>query len=129
MKNSNDVQAELFGNTKVNSTTQQGISKENDSNHRYLLPIKVTPAYDTYWRFEKKRQDLFINKIRGNRHPWVDDPILQKYKFTNIYRVNDRVSQYLIKNVIYSKKYESQDVFFRIILFKLFNRIETWELL
>lgn len=61
--------------------------------------------------------------------PWTYDPILQKHKFTNAYRASDRVSQYLIKNVIYKGSQEHNEVFFRIILFKLFNKIETWELL
>ena len=34
--------------------------------------------------------------------PWTSDYILQTYKFTNTYRASDRVSQYLINNVIYT---------------------------
>jgi len=42
----------------------------------------------------------------------------------------DRVSQYLLKNVIYNgKKYSNEDMLFRILLFKLFNKESTWELL
>ena len=40
-----------------------------------------------------------------------------------------RVSQYLIRWVIYEGPQEPRELFFRILLFKLFNRIETWELL
>src|ERR1019366_4362241 len=50
-------------------------------------------------------------------------------KFTNAYRASDRVSQYLIKEVIYAGNRPPDEVFFRTLLFKLFNRIETWELL
>jgi hypothetical protein len=39
------------------------------------------------------------------------------------------VSQYLIRNVIYSGPNEPDEIFFRVILFKFFNKIETWELL
>jgi hypothetical protein len=41
------------------------------------------------------------------------------------------VSQYLIQRVIYptDKSFEVRDLFFRVLLFKLFNRIDTWELL
>jgi hypothetical protein len=53
---------------------------------------------------------------------------LQAYKFTNAYRASDRTSQYLIRRVIYDKKRSWRDIFTRILLFKLFNRIETWEL-
>jgi len=60
---------------------------------------------------------------------WTDDVILREYKFTNAYRASDRVSQFLIRNVIYSGIQTPEEVFFRTILFKLFNRIETWNLL
>lgn len=61
----------------------------------------------------------------------TDDPILREYKFTNVYRACDRVSQYLIKNVIYKDldKYTPEDVLLRILVFKVFNRIETWDYL
>ena len=58
---------------------------------------------------------------------WTPDPILSEFKFTNAYRASDRVSQFLIKNVIYEGDQAEEEVFFRIILFKLFNKIETWE--
>jgi hypothetical protein len=60
--------------------------------------------------------------------PWTDDPVLVEHKFTNAYRASDRVSQYLIKRVIYEGEQSPEEVFFRIILFKLFNKIDTWEL-
>jgi hypothetical protein len=61
---------------------------------------------------------------------WTEDAILQSKKFTNVYRCLDRVSQYLIKNVIYNgKNYSDVNTVFRILLFKHFNKIETWEYL
>ncbi|MBB5396200.1 hypothetical protein HDC91_002249 [Mucilaginibacter sp. AK015] len=59
----------------------------------------------------------------------TEDPILLKHKFTNAYRASDRVSQYLIKEVIYKGDQEPVEVLFRILLFKIFNKISTWELL
>jgi hypothetical protein len=55
--------------------------------------------------------------------------VLGTHRFTNAYRASDRVSQYLISNVLYHGQQEPEEVFFRAILFKLFNRIETWEAL
>ena len=90
--------------------------------------LKPTPVYDTYWEFAVKRQNIFFNRMEGKEFPWTDDVILQTYKFTNAYRASDRVSQYLIKNVIYGEKeYTPEDMCFRILFFKLFNKIETWE--
>ena len=92
--------------------------------------IKRQEIYDLYWYFACERQNIFIKKLNGEPSPWTTDEILQNYKFCNSYRVNDRVSQYLLKNVIYNgKKYSNDDMLFRILLFKLFNKESTWELL
>ena len=91
---------------------------------------KRKEIYDLYWYFAYERQNIFIKKQNKELAPWTKDKILQEYKFCNSYRVNDRVSQYLLKKVIYNnKKYEKEDMLFRIILFKIFNKENTWELL
>jgi alpha-glutamyl/putrescinyl thymine pyrophosphorylase clade 1 len=94
-----------------------------------LSAVIPTQVYDTYWRFAAERQAIFFKRITGATSPWTRDPILMLYKFTNAYRASDRVSQYLIKNVIYRGEQSPEEVFFRTLLFKLFNRIDTWELL
>jgi thymidylate kinase len=96
---------------------------------RQLHPVKPTAAYDTYWRFAVKRQSIFFKRFRGEPPPWTSDRILTEHKFTNAYRASDRVSQYLIRHVIYRDDLPktAPEVFFRIILFKIFNKIETWE--
>ena len=91
---------------------------------------KRQEVYDLYWYFAYERQNIFIKKLNGESAPWTTDPIFQDYKFCNFYRVIDRVSQYLLKNVIYNgKSYSDEDMLFRIFLFKLFNKESTWELL
>ena len=92
--------------------------------------IKTTAVYEAYWRFAVERQNIFFKRFSGEKAPWTNDEIIQKYKFTNAYRASDRVSQYLLKNVIYNGNiYNPEDVFFRIMLFKFFNKIDTWEYL
>lgn len=91
--------------------------------------IKRDEVYDLYWYFAYERQNIFYKKLEGVEPPWTKDEILKTYKFCNSYRVNDRVSQYLLKNVIYNgKNYSDRDMLFRIVLFKLFNKEETWQL-
>ena len=94
-----------------------------------LPPTKSTVVYDTFWRFAAERQEVFFRKLERGDSPWTDDPIIAGHKFTNAYRASDRVSQYVIRNVIYKGNQSVPEVFFRTILFKLFNKIETWELL
>lgn len=95
-----------------------------------LSKPKKSIVFDTYWKFAAKRQDIFFNKI-NNEIPLTLDPILERHRFTNVYRASDRVSQYLIRNVIYKQgsKFTNQDLLLRILLFKIFNKISTWEYL
>ena len=94
-----------------------------------LSPAKPTIVYDSYWSFAAKRQEVFFRRFEGCPPPWTTDPVIARHKFTNAYRAADRVSQYLIGHVIYEGDQSVEEVFFRTILFKLFNKIETWELL
>ena len=93
------------------------------------MGLKPTKVFETYWRFAAERQRIFFKKLKQEPAPWTSDVILSKYKFTNAYRAADRVSQYLIRNVIYRGEQCPEEVFFRVILFRTFNRISTWKLL
>lgn len=85
--------------------------------------------FNAYWHFAAERQCLFMRRVHGSPYPWTDDPVLRRHRFTNAYRAADRVSQYLIRHVLYEGPQTPDEVFFRALLFKLFNRIETWEAL
>ncbi|MHC4521188.1 MAG: nucleotide kinase domain-containing protein, partial [Planctomycetota bacterium] len=92
-------------------------------------PAKPTVVFDTFWRFAAERQAVFFRRLERQPPPWTNDAVLRKFRFTNAYRILDRVSQYLVAKVIYSGAQSEEEVFFRTILFKLFNKVETWELL
>src|SRR5205085_6817589 len=94
-----------------------------------LAPAKPTVVFDTYWRFAAERQAIFFRRLAGDPPPWTQDTVLLEYKFTNAYRASDRVSQYLIKHVIYQGDQSPEEIFFKTLLFKFFNKIETWEML
>ncbi|WP_206154039.1 nucleotide kinase domain-containing protein [Cellulosimicrobium aquatile] len=91
--------------------------------------LRPTPVFETYWRFASERQRIYSARLRGESGPWTVDPILQQHRFTNCFRAADRVSQYLISDVIYRGSEDPEEVVFRILLFKFFNKIETWKLL
>jgi hypothetical protein len=88
----------------------------------------VSEVFDTYWKFAAERQNIFFKRLR-NEFPLTSDSILSLFKFTNAYRASDRVSQYLIREIAYSGEQTHDEIFFRIVLFKMFNKIETWELI
>lgn len=89
-------------------------------------------VHDAYWRFAAGRNAILLDRVRGLPAPWTDDPILRRFKFCNSFRAADRISQYLIREVIYgdpAKGLPAEDVFMRIILFRLFSKERTWEAL
>jgi hypothetical protein len=86
-------------------------------------------VFDTYWRFAAERQAIYSARLTGSPGPWTTDPILRNHRFTNPYRAADRVSQYAIRNVIYRGRQDFEEVVFRTLLFKFFNKVETWELI
>ncbi|WP_196806046.1 nucleotide kinase domain-containing protein [Terracoccus sp. 273MFTsu3.1] len=88
--------------------------------------LQTTEVFDTYWRFAARRQALYEARTRGAVGPWSTDPILARHRFTNCYRASDRVSQFVIKNVAYEGSQKPEEVIFRTLLFKFFNKIETW---
>lgn len=91
-------------------------------------PIPRPQAYDLYWYFAAERQAMFERKQATVPPPCTRDPILQTYKFCNVYRACDRVSQYLIREVAYADEIVSApDRLFQIIGFRLFSNIQTWD--
>ena len=87
---------------------------------------KPSVVFETYWKFASERQEIFFKRCMGETGPWTVDPILQDYKFTNVYRACDKTSQYLIREVIYTGDQSPNELLFRILIFKTFNKIETW---
>lgn len=47
-----------------------------------------------YWVHE--REEVRLRRAAGHGQPWTFDPILAKYRFCNVRRMDDRVSQWLL---------------------------------
>jgi hypothetical protein len=93
-----------------------------------LRQPQPTEVFDAYWTFAVERQRIFRARLRSE--DWsTSDAILARFRFTNAFRAADRVSQFLIKSVIYNKPHLWPDTWLRVTLFKMFNKIETWKAL
>lgn len=88
-----------------------------------------TPVFRSYWHFAAERQAVYYRRLKELPPPWTDDPIIANHRFTNAFRAADRESQFLIGHVIGDDDWQPSDAFFRIVLFRLFNREATWRLL
>lgn len=88
--------------------------------------LHPSAVFDTYWRFAAARHQIYEARLAGQAPPWTRDPILTAHRFTNCYRAADRVSQFLITQVSYRGEQRWEEVFFRTLVFKIFNRTSTW---
>lgn len=61
--------------------------------------------------------------------PWTKDPVLKEFRFTNVRREHDRESKWLIKHIASNPELSYEDKLLNCILFRLFNKHETAELI
>lgn len=86
-------------------------------------------VFRAYWEFAAERQRVFERRLAGETPPWTDDAILREYRFCNVFRAADRVSQALIAAAYAEKDFSAEDLLVRIVLFRLFSRPATWALI
>lgn len=88
--------------------------------------MKPTPA--DFVRFVEARQWVYVNRAKGKPKPWTDDPILQSYRFCNVYREHDTVTVWLRQN--WSKRWaEHPDLWFAMVIGRLINWPATMEVM
>lgn len=83
-----------------------------------------------FWYFISERHFVYLERAAGRPKPWTADPILQQYKFVNVFRKLDRTTDWLIKNFLTPHlNGNMHELAFNIAWFRMFNRWETGELL
>lgn len=81
-----------------------------------------------FFAFCNERHAIYLRRQRGDAWPWTTDEILQKYKFTNVYRELDAGTVWLRKHI--REPYMShEELFFNIAIYRRYNRIECAEFL
>ncbi len=88
---------------------------------------RPSAIYSILWHFADERHRVYLQRVAGQPQPWTRDPVLSTYRFTNAFRAADRVSQYLIRMAYSDHDADDDTLFLRTLLFKIFNRIDTWE--
>jgi hypothetical protein len=90
-------------------------------------PTPRSRIYDLYWYYASERQRIFERRLAGEPGPWTSDPILREFKFCNVFRAADRVSQYMILDVCYQgEPCSDEDRLFQITAFRTFSKTATW---
>jgi hypothetical protein len=72
----------------------------------------------------REREAIRLRRESGSAPPWTNDQVLRTYRFTNVSRTLDRMTLTLAKDL---HDYDPREQVRRIVTFRLFNRLETWE--
>lgn len=80
---------------------------------------------DQFWWFVCERQAIWHRRVvLSLPPPWTADPILQRERFTNVYRELDPGTQYAIRSIL-ERDAPKPDKLFNIMLYRLIGRAET----
>lgn len=82
------------------------------------------------YNFIVLRYRIHLRKdVMKKPRPWTKDPVLQEFRFTNVRREHDRETIWLMNNITGNPKVTYEDKLLNCILFRLFNKHETSELI
>jgi 5-hmdU DNA kinase-like protein len=85
---------------------------------------RIKDPIERFFAYMKERYQIYLKKSAGDPPPWTSDPILQKYKFCNIFREDDRTTRWFRENVR-DRLDGTPEVLLATIVFRMFNRIST----
>ncbi len=85
---------------------------------------KLSP-YDRLRYWIEERESIRLKRVAGQPPPWTDDEVLQSYRFTNVRRMDDRVSLWLLDHW-YVPHFDHPNVLVACALARFFN--QPWTL-
>ena len=59
--------------------------------------LEIEDPVQSFFDYCKRREAVRVKRESGEAYPWSDDPILQKGRFLNVFREDDKVSKSIIK--------------------------------
>lgn len=92
--------------------------------------MKDLPSLDewegikAFFAYARERYTIFLARRDGLPHPWTKDPILQQYRFCNIFREDDTTTAWIKKNIRKPLKHDPK-VVIAMCVCRFFNRIRT----
>ena len=85
----------------------------------------IQEELDRYLYWQVERENIRLQKEVSNfPPPWTDDPILQQYKFCQVFREDDRTTRWFKKHIREPMR-DSTDVLMATVIFRWFNWIPT----
>ena len=82
------------------------------------------------YNFIKRRYVIHLRKdVLKKDPPWTTDQVLRDFRFTNIRREHDKESKWVIEHITSNPELSYEDKLLNVILFRLYNKHETAELI
>jgi hypothetical protein len=53
-----------------------------------------------FFAYARERYRVYLLRLEGKPFPWTPDPILKKYRFCNVFRTDDKVTQWILQNLL-----------------------------
>lgn len=89
---------------------------------------EIKDPVERYFAYARERQNIYLRKERGEPRPWTDDPILHTYKFTSVFREQDRTTK-VVKRVVRDPYNGKPEGLLANVAARWFNRPEVIEFL
>lgn len=91
--------------------------------------------YELFWHWINERHAIYVRRQAGESKPWTDDHILQRYKFTNVFRQLDTGTVWLTEHWLDQKwrtkalTHSAMALDMKLLLFNicLYRHINWWE--
>lgn len=97
---------------------------------RKAKPVLDERALLHLYNFIKRRYSIHLKKdVLKKDPPWTNDPVLRDFRFTNIRREHDKESKWVIEHIANNPELSYEDKLLNVILFRLYNKHETAELI
>lgn len=94
---------------------------------RRWRPTKFEPrrvTLEEFWYWCNERHHIYKLRKSGLAPPWTNDFVLQTYRFTNVFRQDDRGTRYLWDTYL-DECTDKLCHFATIVLYRMFNNIDT----
>jgi hypothetical protein len=90
-----------------------------------VMTAFIQEELDRYCYWQVERESIRLKKeVSEAPAPWTDDPILQEFKFCQVFREDDRTTRWF-KSHIREPLANDKDVLMATVIFRWFNHIDT----
>lgn len=111
--------------TRTRAASTRSKKKKSQAPVAPKKPVLHKQNYKLFWTYIAERHKVWTNKTRGDPKPWTENEILQKFKFTNVFRPLDPGTVFVTKDVKEFAKDNFGDYVFNIVLYRIYNKIPT----